>query len=209
MNPTQYGNLTNLLGQILDRMPEKPATRGHVLADGTTLTAPAPAVKPPPLPDDTQKGMKAAQAHALYAMLVNLDGWIQGAQENHEALGHRYEPVGDECWRSFAPDDIRRMVNDTASELGLDDFPIPGRGHGQEDHPEWGLAVGGGRANKSAVKAYDTAHLRTGTRQAALRELHGEAIVENVSRVAVAAAGKSWTTHMMKFSGAVVPRRAR
>jgi len=56
---------------------------------------------------------------ALKAMLSQLDGWIQGARENHEAYSHRGEPRGGECWREFAPSDIRRMVNDAAREIGL------------------------------------------------------------------------------------------
>lgn len=36
--------------------------------------------------------------------------------------------------------------------------------------------------------------------------LYAEAQRENWARGAVAAAGKSWTTHRAKFSGTVVPR---
>lgn len=65
-----------------------------------------------------------AQSQALYAMLTTLDGWIQGAKENHEGMGHRSESTGSECWRTFDPMDIRRMVNDTCRELGISEFPI-------------------------------------------------------------------------------------
>lgn len=37
-------------------------------------------------------------------------------------------------------------------------------------------------------------------------EVYAQARREDWARGAVAAAGKSWATHMMKFSGAVVPR---
>jgi len=71
---------------------------------------------------------------ALKTMLGVLDGWIQGQQENHQGMGHRHENRGDECWRTFAPSDIRRMVNDAAREVGLDtEFAEPEMA--QEDRP--------------------------------------------------------------------------
>ncbi len=72
---------------------------------------------------------------ALRALLDALDGWIQGARENHEASGHRGEIRGGECWREFAPSDIRRMVNDAAREMGLDEFAEPEPGEAREDKP--------------------------------------------------------------------------
>lgn len=62
---------------------------------------------------------------ALVAMLQMLDGWVQGAKENHEAMGHRHENTDEECWRTFAPGDIRNMINDAATELGLAKFAAP------------------------------------------------------------------------------------
>lgn len=62
--------------------------------------------------------VKRARYDALRKMLDVLDGWIEGAKENHEAMEHRNENTGDECWQSFHPDDIRRMVNDAAREVG-------------------------------------------------------------------------------------------
>lgn len=62
---------------------------------------------------------------ALYTMLVNLDGWIEGARSNHDALDHRGEPMGEECWTRWHPADIRSMVNDVARELGVSEFPKP------------------------------------------------------------------------------------
>jgi len=67
----------------------------------------------------------AAKVAALTAVLVSLDGWIEGAQENHEAMGHRHENRGEECWRSYAPGDIRNMVNDAAREVGVSEIPMP------------------------------------------------------------------------------------
>lgn len=55
----------------------------------------------------------------LMTFLAVLDGWIDGARSNHDALGHRGEPMGSECWTQFHPSDIRRMVNDAAREVGL------------------------------------------------------------------------------------------
>jgi hypothetical protein len=76
--------------------------------------------------DDAPVTNRKTGAHgALVAMLGVLDGWIQGSRENHVALGHRAEPVGEECWRQFAPSDIRRMVNDAAREMGLANIPEP------------------------------------------------------------------------------------
>lgn len=62
---------------------------------------------------------------ALSAMLAALDGWIEGSQENHDALEHRDEDIGAECWRQWTPSDIRDMVNDAAREVGVATFPEP------------------------------------------------------------------------------------
>jgi hypothetical protein len=84
----------------------------------------------------TPKGLrKTAQSQALYTMLCILDEWIRGARENHEALGHRNEQDGEECWRQFAPSDIRRMVNDAALRLGISGFPQIGTA--EEDNPRF------------------------------------------------------------------------
>jgi hypothetical protein len=68
---------------------------------------------------------KVAQRQALATLLSALDGWIEGGKSNHEASGHRHENRGEECWRQYAPDDIRRIVNDAARELGISEFPAP------------------------------------------------------------------------------------
>lgn len=52
---------------------------------------------------------------ALTAMLAVLDGWIEGAQHNHEGSGHR----DSDCCRSFEPADIRNMVADACREVGI------------------------------------------------------------------------------------------
>jgi hypothetical protein len=77
-------------------------------------------------------GEQAAKSTALAAMLGTLDGWIEGQRANHDALGHRAEPVGEECWRQFAPADIRSMVNDAAREVGVHEFTLPKKGRETE-----------------------------------------------------------------------------
>lgn len=47
-------------------------------------------------------------------VLSALDGWIEGAQANHEALGRR----DTDCCSTFHPDDIRNMVNDACRVMG-------------------------------------------------------------------------------------------
>jgi hypothetical protein len=161
MNAGQYEGLMARLGEIMDRMPERPApepaqsfTVNHLdgsktitttrLDDGskTVVHVPAEPVRtgwpyeregPAPVPTDVAKVDRqpgedpetTGARQALVRMLSVLDGWIEGARENHDALGHRGENRGEECWRSFAPSDIRNMVNDVARELGLAEFPVP------------------------------------------------------------------------------------
>lgn len=50
---------------------------------------------------------------ALREVLVALDGWIEGAKSNHEALGH-WEA---DCCNTFHPEDIRSMVADAATSI--------------------------------------------------------------------------------------------
>jgi hypothetical protein len=62
--------------------------------------------------------LKRAIRRAAYdmgkALLDVLSGWIEGAQENHEAYDHR----DSDCCKTFYPEDIRRMVNDAARIMG-------------------------------------------------------------------------------------------
>lgn len=67
----------------------------------------------------------AAKRVALATVLTTLDGWIEGAQDNHRALEHRGENTGAECWRRYAPEDIRAMVNDAAREVHVKTFLAP------------------------------------------------------------------------------------
>jgi hypothetical protein len=68
---------------------------------------------------------QAAKNAALTAMLEILDGWIDGAREDHVGMGHQNENVGDECWRRFASEDIRSMVNEAARSVGIGEFLRP------------------------------------------------------------------------------------
>lgn len=105
MNLEQFNKLTGLLGQIIERLPE-------------------PAAKPVPAAVKMPGAAVEGQSYALAVFLNVLDSWIQGAKENHDAMGHRNENRGAECWRQFTPSDIRRMVNDAARELGVQEFRI-------------------------------------------------------------------------------------
>jgi hypothetical protein len=102
--------------------PVRPIPVSDVLGHTPVDKAPEP-VKPGTLTETASQ--KTAASLALYTVLVNLDGWIQGNRENHDGMGHRGEPKGGECWTQFHPSDIRRMVNDAARELGVTEFPEP------------------------------------------------------------------------------------
>lgn len=69
-------------------------------------------------------GSTAVRRHALAVVLNVLDAWVESAMENHDSAEHRNENSGDECWRSFAPADIRQMVNDAAQDMGVTKFEI-------------------------------------------------------------------------------------
>lgn len=112
MNAGQYEGLMARLGEILDRMPERKAP-----------AAPEPAR--PVAPHSLAEEGRQAASLALYTMLTVLDGWIEDAHSNHEALDHRGESTDAQCWTQFHPVDIRAMVNDAARELGLSEFPRP------------------------------------------------------------------------------------
>lgn len=95
----------------------------------------APTVKV--APPEVNSGLSAGKPPAIFkpnarltlqAMLATLDGWIEGAYENHQAMEHRNENTGEECWRKFEPSDIRHMINDTARDLGVTEFVIDGIG---------------------------------------------------------------------------------
>ena len=135
MNAGQYEGLMGRLGEILDRMPDlkdKPSkVREEPAQHDPGPTVLSPAGWPVKLTDTrtpvklTDPDHRAAASLALYSLLVNLDGWIDGARSNHDGLDHRGEPMGEECWTQYHPADIRNMVNDVARELGLGEFPKP------------------------------------------------------------------------------------
>jgi hypothetical protein len=80
---------------------------------------------------ETQSRADKRQALAIFRAV--LDDWVRTARENHEALGHRGEIPGEECWKNFHVSDVRSMINDTARELGLEPFPVPATGTAEED----------------------------------------------------------------------------
>jgi len=96
----------------------------EALLPGILAEVPKAMIKTPPKVRASPDAV--AKSAALYNMLIVLDNWIEGAQSNHEASDHWGENRGEECWRQFAPEDIRNMVNDAARELGISEFPAPG-----------------------------------------------------------------------------------
>lgn len=115
MNAGQYEGLIGRLDAILAKMPAVPQPDNNPSARGQI----------------SDRARLVGRRDALETVLEVLDGWIQGAKENHEAMEHRNERIGEECWHRFAPSDIRNMINDAAQELGLVEFPVPA--HPQED----------------------------------------------------------------------------
>jgi hypothetical protein len=122
VNAGQYEGLMKALNEIRDRLPV-PVAEPKTAWSRDEVPAAEPVVKPGTLTETASQ--KTAASLALYTVLVNLDGWIQGNRENHDGLGHKGEPRGGECWTQFHPSDIRRMVNDAARELGVAEFPEP------------------------------------------------------------------------------------
>jgi hypothetical protein len=122
-------------GEQIDRQAEaelEPAeslalmTQPHDVPAAALLTAQASAEVTLTQRDGTPTtNRKAGARAALVSMLDILDGWIEGQKSNHEACDHRGESRGEECWRTWAPSDIRNMINDAARELGLAEFPAP------------------------------------------------------------------------------------
>jgi hypothetical protein len=59
----------------------------------------------------------AAYAAAVREMHRTLHGWIEGAKENCDAMGHRGE--ANPCWETWHVTDLRGMVGDIARALGV------------------------------------------------------------------------------------------
>ena len=66
--------------------------------------------------------------------------------------------------------------------------------------------VTGWVVRQEALDSYAAAYRIAGNREDAINLQHDEAHRENWARDQVAAAGKSWDTHMAKFDGTVLPR---
>jgi hypothetical protein len=67
--------------------------------------------------------VKRAKYDALREMLRTVNGWYEGAAENHVALDHHDD--GDRCLL-FTIEDLQRMVNDTARACGTREPWNPG-----------------------------------------------------------------------------------
>lgn len=115
MNIDQYKGLITALHEIRDRLP----------APETTATAAPIATPTASTPGSLHR---VAKSQALYAVLAELDAWIEAAQQHHDDTEHRGEDVGQECWRNFAPSDIRHMINGAARSLMISEFPLPDTG---------------------------------------------------------------------------------
>jgi hypothetical protein len=76
--------------------------------------------------------VRRAQYVALRTMLKVVEGWREGARENHDGMGHRGENAGEQCWEHWHSSDIRTMVADAARELHV---PDPNDGHVPTDLP--------------------------------------------------------------------------
>jgi hypothetical protein len=116
MNIDQFNTLRDILREIRDRLP----------APEATVKVAAPAARPTASTPGSLH--QVAKSQALYAVLCELDGWIEAAQQHHDDMEHRDENVGHECWRIFAPSDIRHMINGAAKHLGIGEFPLPDTG---------------------------------------------------------------------------------
>jgi hypothetical protein len=102
-NVNALRTVAKLLDVPLDELADLPPATDPALEDN--------------VPELVERIERRAKYVALRHMLHVLDGWIEGAQGNHEALGHRGE--SSPCWNRFDAEDFRRMVNDAARELGV------------------------------------------------------------------------------------------
>lgn len=97
--------------------------------------APQPDDSLPTLIDDSrelaQRIAKRAAYDTLKALLSVLDGWVEGARENNEAMDRRdCYPGGPNDPERFHASDIRRMVNDAARMMGTNE-PFDVRSEGR------------------------------------------------------------------------------
>jgi hypothetical protein len=137
MKTEQVNAILAAIAEVRDRLPEPGPYVKAVIAGGGVIASPVSPYGSPATCEHTValKGseLAAAKREALAAVLGALNGRIEGGRENHDAMGHRHENRGEECWRSFAPSDIRSMINDAARQVGLARFPDPKSGAAPED----------------------------------------------------------------------------
>lgn len=94
--------------------PAPPGARDVFIGDEAALSTLVTADR-----DLTTRVVERAQYVAFKEVLAALDGWVEGARDNHEGLDHGAENTGEECWKTFHIEDIRNMVADTARLLGV------------------------------------------------------------------------------------------
>lgn len=110
------GDLAQRVAELASQLAALGATPPPAPVEPEAIHVPAGVELPELLAADDRlldRIVRRAQYDALREMLSTLDGWIEGARENHEAMGRR-----DAFDDSFAPDDIRRMVNCAARAVG-------------------------------------------------------------------------------------------
>jgi hypothetical protein len=117
----------------MGRTPEQIQALLPVILGEAATPQPAVEARPADRDDLPTTNRKTGALDALAAMRAALDGWIEGARSNHDAVGRRGESRGEECWRTFAPADIRAMINDACREMGVAEFQAPS--HPIEDAP--------------------------------------------------------------------------
>jgi hypothetical protein len=98
----------NVLTAALGAPAPPPPVEDIVIGDEAALSTLVAAER-----DIVGRIVERAQYVALREMLKALDGWIEGARENNEALGRHDDP------QVFHAEDIRSMVNDAARVLGV------------------------------------------------------------------------------------------
>jgi hypothetical protein len=65
--------------------------------------------------------VRRAYYSALRKVLDVLEGSRETQRENHDAMSHRGESFGEQCWEHWHSSDFRTMVTDAARELGTAD----------------------------------------------------------------------------------------
>lgn len=109
--------LAKRIGEIASQLPPPPPAPSRVAAVTVVV---GDECDLPTLSEANEYIAKRLVRRAAYetarAMLSVLDGWIEGARENNEALGRREDDA-----EMFHANDVRRMVNDACRVMGTSD----------------------------------------------------------------------------------------